>query len=353
MKINTINTKCIYLSIAMILLFSCGSAFALPKPMIVKAFEELVNAISHSSSSTHHPNLMIYSVKAQANGRIGIGIKRDNVGTSGISGHGLLTTPFDTFYKRTTISIYRFDHSKQRFALWEKHSLAQLDPMKSSIPIFYRTPGSNYSFVTEKTFQGTDSFGIVLESPQPESRYDDNSKLVELTSSTHKQQRKQADLAITSVSMKNAGRYCYPKVRIENRGGVISDKAWQGTGAILALYYRSQPTQSWQTFVKVKFSEFDPGKKLKNHGGTVTYTCDKASDQTYRFKIVIDDNNNIQESNETNNKKELYLACNAHAIPGLRPPALPGGKKKNPAAKIPATKIKTSPLGHPRTVPRY
>lgn len=351
MKFNFKKAKLASLVIALALCFFAGNSYPMIKPTIVKLFETMIDSFSSSSSSPHYPNLAISSVKVLPNGRLGIGIKRDSKGNKDIVGHVNLTIPFDTFYKRTTISIYRFDHTKQRFALWEKHSLAQLDPMKTQIPHFYQNPNCNYSFQTEKTFQGTDTFGIILESPQPESRHDDNHKLVELTSTTHKRQKKQADLVITSVSMKNVGRYCYPKVRIENRGGEVSDKAWQGKGAVLALYYRSLPTQSWQTFVKVKFSEFDPGKRLKKRGGTITYTCDKAIDQTYRFKVVIDDDNNILESNETNNKKELYLACNAHAIPGSRPPVLPKGKSKPAPGKIPTTKTPPAQRVPSKTIP--
>ena len=339
MKFNVKKTTLYGLVIALALCFTASNSYPMIKPMIVKMFETMVDSFSSSSSSPHYPNLTIYSVKAQANGRVAIGIKRD---------HRRFLIPFETFYKKTTISIYRFDHNKQHFALWEKLSLAQLDPMKSTIRTFYQTPNSNYSFQSEKTFQGSDIFGIILESPQPESNYDDNSKLVELKGPGKK---KQADLAVTSVSMKKTGRYCYPKVRIENRGGEVSDKAWQGKGAVLALYYRSQPTQSWQTFVKVKFSEFDPGKKLKEHGGAITYICDKAIDQMYHFKVVIDDNNNILESSETNNKKELYLACNARPIPGSRPPVLPKGKNKKAPGKIPATKASPAQRVPGKTIP--
>ncbi len=153
------------------------------KPMIQKIFEELVGSLGHSSSKPHYPNLVIQTIKSMPNGRIAIGIVHESGKRNRAFGYNLsdFTVPFETFYKETAISIYRFDPKKERFALWERHTLQQLDPMKSSVPAFYQKGGTSFSFVTEKKFQGTDTFGVVLESPQPESRYEDNSKLVKLT----------------------------------------------------------------------------------------------------------------------------------------------------------------------------
>ncbi len=328
--------------------------FAMPKPMVVKLFQEVVGSLFESNASPHYPNLYIASVKAMRDGRIGITINHDATVTSRVAGRvEYFTVPFKTFSQRTKIRIYRFDQRKQRFALWEEHSLAQLDPMQRAIGRFYSSPNANFSFVTERKFQGTDSFGIVLQSPQRESRYDDNSRLVELTSRVHRQVRRQADLAILSVGVKSVGRYCYPRVKIKNLGGEVSAHAWQGNGAALALYTRSQPTQPWQVFARMKFNEFDPTRKLQRPGGTITVTPDRAIDRGARFKVVIDDRNNILESNESNNTKELYLMCHMHAVPG-RSPVLPRKNRQRPATEpVPGVPVNPENLRRPGHVPKY
>ena len=301
------------------ILFLYSPIFAFPKPMVAKLFEQLVDSLSSSSASPHNPNLMIGPIKAMRNGRIGISIARDNTGVRLPGAAGNLSVPFNAFYKKTTISIYRFDPGKQRFALWEKHTLAQLDPMQSAALRFYRTPGTNYSFVTEKTFQGRDYFGIVLQSPQPESRYDDNRKLVTLTSPTHKTVKKQADLVITQLTARSSGPYCYPVITIKNLGGEVSDKAWRGTRTALVLYSRSKPTQDWRIFARIPFSQLDPGKKLQQHNGFLLYTSEKAVDRSLYFKAIIDEGNTIIESNETNNTKKSFLTCHMCPVPTTLP----------------------------------
>ena len=293
--------------------------FAFPKPMVVKLFEQLVDSLSDSSTSPHNPNLMIGPVKVMKNGRIGISIARDSTSAHLPGITGTLSVPFNTFYNKTTISIYRFDPTKQRFALWEKHTLAQLDPMQTAVMRFYRTPGSNYSFVTEKTFQGSDQFGIVLQSPQPESRYDDNKKLLTLTSPTHKKVKKQADLIITELTVRPTGSYCFPVIELKNVGGEVSDKAWHGTRTALVLYSRNKPTQNWRVFSRIPFPRLDPGKKLQRHNGSLRYTSEKAVDRSLYFKAIVDEGNTIIESNETNNTKKAFLPCNMRPLPTALP----------------------------------
>lgn len=327
------------------------------KPIVQKVFQEFVNSLRHSSSNPRYPNLTILKVKVMPNGKIGIAIGHQGTPRKGRVGEYLsdFTIPFERFYRRTVIDIYRFDHKKERFARWEHHTLQQLDPMKSNIPIFYQKPGTNFSFVTDKTFQGKDYFVIVIESPQPESRYDDNRKLVVLTSPTHRLKRQPADLAIASVNVKTAGKYCYPVLRIVNHGGKISDKAWQGHGARLTLFFRSDPTQRWRVFDTKRFSEFDPGKKLQKSGGSIVYSVDRAIDQSYRFKVVIDAENNISESNEMNNQKERILTCNSHPLPLQQSDSMRGfqrgGGKKD---KIEGPGLHSKhPFEVPQRVPRY
>ncbi len=100
-----------------------------------------------------------------------------------------------------------------------------------------------------------------------------------------------------------------------NHGGTINNKVWQGHGATLTLFFRSQPTENWKIFDTKSFSQIDPGRKLQKTRGSLAYTVDRAIDRSYNFKIVIDEKNNIPESNENNNKKELYLTCNLQALP--------------------------------------
>lgn len=326
------------------------------KPIVQKVFKEFINSVRHPSGNSHYPNLAILKVKVMPNGKIGIAIVHQDRQHKGIAGQHMsdFTVPFEKFYRKTTINIYRFDHKKERFALWERHTLQQLDPMKSSIPGFYQKAGSNFSFVTDKTFQGRDYFGIVIESPQPESRYDDNSKLIKLISPLHKQKRRPADLVIMAARVKSAGKYCYPVVRIINRGGTISDKAWQGHGARLTLFFRSNPTQPWKVFDTKTFAEIDPGKKLQKNGRDIIYTVDRAIDKSYHFKIVIDEKNNIPESDEANNQKELILACSLHTLPLPHSKTMGAFQKKDRREEIKRPKVHSrQPFEVPQRIPQY
>ncbi len=121
------------------------------------------------------------------------------------------------------------------------------------------------------------------------------------TSTTRNSSTPSADLAISRVWLNDK---CEILLNITNSGGPIGEKELSTSS--LRISTTSDKTK--QAITRL-ITQIDPQRKLKNSGGSVTYNSELAVGNHTRSLVVVDANNKITESNETNNSTRSTLTC--------------------------------------------
>lgn len=118
------------------------------------------------------------------------------------------------------------------------------------------------------------------------------------------------DISITNIA---ADDQCRIVVTLANTGTqVLTVTAYdQMLGPSVQIYKGSESWGGW------RLEGVDPEKKLKNPGGTITWTSGKVLIGTEAIKVTFDPNNVLKEPNRTNNSMTKTLTCNP-PLPDLK-----------------------------------
>ncbi len=238
------------------------------------------------------PDLIVQNIKLIKDCKIKVTIK--NVGTAGVPDSG-----YD-MQKGASIQMYKGSQP------WGGIRLGAVDTAKK-----LKQPGGTASYIW---FPGAANLDLGAGMHSIKLIVDNNNAVIESKETNNTLTRRlgckpsQPDLIVQDIKLI---KDCKIKVTIKNIGtaGVPDSGYNMQNGASIQMYKGSKP---WGG---IRLGAVDTAKKLKQPGATVSYIWFPGAANldlgagTHSIKLVVDNNNAVIESNETNNTLTKRLGC--------------------------------------------